>query len=349
MSIPSSRTLPGAAAALITVVFWGSAFAGIRAGLHSYSPDAPRPAAVPCRLRGAAPSSSSDRECGARRFATFRRIVLLGLLGFAFYNIALNIGEQSIPAGPAALLIQTLPIWTALAAIVFLGERLRPWGWIGIAVSFAGALVIALGKGSGFTLSWGGGPDPPRLGLGQRLQHHPEDDAGPLPARWRSRRGPSGRGRCCCCRFPAVWSARCAPPRSPTLSRWSTSGSGRRRLPMSPGRSCFHACPHRARPASCSSCPWSRSSSAGSGCGKPRRCIDLAGGILAMGGVALVNTLGRAKKSSTGRTPGSPHRRSARKKSPRHCRGLALRAAFSYQTFSSDSRPRQVPHEDDRR
>jgi drug/metabolite transporter (DMT)-like permease len=38
MRTPPSRTLPGAAAALITVVFWGSAFAGIRAGLHSYSP-----------------------------------------------------------------------------------------------------------------------------------------------------------------------------------------------------------------------------------------------------------------------------------------------------------------------
>ena len=44
---------------------------------------------------------------------------MLGLLGFAFYNIALNIGEQTIAAGPAALLIQTVPIWTALAATVF--------------------------------------------------------------------------------------------------------------------------------------------------------------------------------------------------------------------------------------
>jgi drug/metabolite transporter (DMT)-like permease len=62
-------------------------------------------------------------------------VALLGLLGFAFSNIALNVGEQSIPSGPAA--------------IIFLGERLQAWGWIGIAVSFGGALVIALGKGSG--------------------------------------------------------------------------------------------------------------------------------------------------------------------------------------------------------
>jgi len=80
---------------------------------------------------------------------------LLGFLGFTFYNLALNTGEQEIPAGPAALLIQTVPIWTALLAMLFLGERLRAWGWLGIAISFSGALVIALSEGQGFQLNWG--------------------------------------------------------------------------------------------------------------------------------------------------------------------------------------------------
>ena len=35
---PPGSTLAIVAAAVATVVFWGSAFAGIRAGLHSYSP-----------------------------------------------------------------------------------------------------------------------------------------------------------------------------------------------------------------------------------------------------------------------------------------------------------------------
>ena len=152
----ASRTIPGAAAAVITVVFWGSAFAGIRAGLHSYSPTH---LALLRFLSASVACAAIVVRPGMRRPALrdIPLVALLGLLGFAFYNIALNIGEQSIPAGPAALLIQTLPIWTALAAIVFLGERLRTWGWIGIGVSFLGALVIALGKGSSITLSWGAG------------------------------------------------------------------------------------------------------------------------------------------------------------------------------------------------
>src|SRR5208337_3116396 len=156
MNAPSSQRLPGAAAAVITVVFWGSAFAGIRAGLHSYSP---AHVALLRFLCASAACAVIVARPGMRRPAIrdVPRVALLGLLGFAFYNIALNIGEQSIPSGPAAILIQTLPIWTALAAIIFLGERLRTWGWIGIAVSFAGALVIAFGKGSGITLGWGAG------------------------------------------------------------------------------------------------------------------------------------------------------------------------------------------------
>jgi drug/metabolite transporter (DMT)-like permease len=152
----SPSALPVAGAALITVLFWGSAFAGIRAGLHSYAPTQ----LALLRFLSASAVLAVFGLFTRMRLPALRDIpliLLLGLLGFAFYNIALNIGELNIPSGPAAVLIQTLPIWTALAAIVFLGERLRVLGWAGIGVSFAGALVIGLGKGSGFGLNWGAG------------------------------------------------------------------------------------------------------------------------------------------------------------------------------------------------
>ena len=95
------------------------------------------------------------RACACLPRRDLPLVLLLGLLGFAFYNIALNIGEQTIASGPAALLIQTVPIWTALAATIFLGDRLRVFGWIGICIGFSGAVVIALGKRGGFALGWG--------------------------------------------------------------------------------------------------------------------------------------------------------------------------------------------------
>ncbi len=150
------RGLSVAGSALITIFFWGSAFAAIRAGLHSYGP------AHLALLRFLTASLVLGILAAATRMRLpslrdVPRALLLGLTGFAFYNVALNVGEMRVPSGPAAVLIQTAPIWTALAAIVFLKERLRAWGWVGIAVSFSGALVIGLGKGSGIGLNGGAG------------------------------------------------------------------------------------------------------------------------------------------------------------------------------------------------
>lgn len=141
------------AAAVVVVFVWSSAFAGIRAGLAGYSPSH---LAV---LRFVVASIAMAVYAAFGRFRLPSRhdllyFLLLGFLGFTFYNLALNTGEVQIAAGPAALLVQTGPIWTALLAVLFLGERLRMWGWLGIAISFLGALVIALGKWGDLSLSW---------------------------------------------------------------------------------------------------------------------------------------------------------------------------------------------------
>ena len=294
MSTRYSRTLPGAAAAAITVVFWGSAFAGIRAGLHSYSPTH---LALLRFLSASAALALIVARPGMRRpvLRDVPLVVLLGLLGFAFYNIALNIGEQSIPSGPAALLIQTLPVWTALAAITFLGERLRTWGWVGIAVSFAGALVIALGKGSGITLSWGAGLillASVSASAYNIIQKSMLDRYRPLEiTTWAIWAGtllllPFAGG--------LVGEVRAAPtadtlavvylgvgPAALAYVTWAVVLS---RLPASRASSILFVVPVIAFLVGW---VW---------LGEAPTLEDLAGGILAMGGVALVNTLGRAKE-----------------------------------------------------
>jgi drug/metabolite transporter (DMT)-like permease len=287
------RTLPVASAALITVLFWGSAFAGIRAGLHSYAP------AQLALLR----FLSASAVLGVFALVTRMRlpalkdvplVLLLGLLGFAFYNIALNIGELRIPSGPAAVLIQTLPIWTTLAAIIFLGERLRPWGWAGIGVSFAGVLVIGLGKGSGFGLNWGAGLillaslSASAYNIIQKsmlVRYRPVDIT-----TWAIWAGtlmlvPFSPG--------LVGQVRAAPladtlavvylgagPAALAYATWAVVLS---RLPATRASSLLFAVPVVAFLVGW---VW---------LGEAPTLIDIAGGVLAMGGVALVNTLGRGR------------------------------------------------------
>ena len=80
-------------------------------------------------------------------------IVIAGLLGITIYHVALNYGEVTVSAGAAALIISSIPIFTALMGRAWLGERLTPWGWVGISVSFAGVALIAFGEDGGLAFN----------------------------------------------------------------------------------------------------------------------------------------------------------------------------------------------------
>jgi drug/metabolite transporter (DMT)-like permease len=145
----TSRTLVAVAFALVV---WASAFAGIRAGLRAYTP------ANLAILRFLVASLVLAVYAG---IAHFRRpelrdipgLILTGTIGITFYNLALNYGETRVTAGAASLLIASTPIWTALAARFWLHEKLTVLGWLGVFVSFAGVALIASGEGEGIRLS----------------------------------------------------------------------------------------------------------------------------------------------------------------------------------------------------
>jgi drug/metabolite transporter (DMT)-like permease len=146
----TSRTFVALAFAL---VIWASAFAGIRAGLRAYSP------ANLAILRFLVASLVLAIYAG---IAHFRRpelrdipgLVLTGAIGITFYNLALNYGETRVTAGAASLLIASTPVWTALGARLWLHEKLTAIGWCGVFVSFAGVALISIGEGGGIHFSF---------------------------------------------------------------------------------------------------------------------------------------------------------------------------------------------------
>lgn len=81
--------------------------------------------------------------------------LLAGLFAFALYNVALNYGQITASAGAASLIIASIPIFTALLAAAFLGERLDGRGWAGIVVGFFGVALITFGEGGNFGVDAG--------------------------------------------------------------------------------------------------------------------------------------------------------------------------------------------------
>ncbi len=129
-------------------MLWASAFAAIRAALDGYTPGH----LTLLRFLVASVVIAGYGLVMRLRLPRSRdlpSIALAGFLGITIYHTTLNYGEVTVTAGSASLLVNTAPVFTALLATGFLGERLRRWGWAGIAVSFLGAALIGFGESAG--------------------------------------------------------------------------------------------------------------------------------------------------------------------------------------------------------
>ena len=136
------------AAVAVTLLLWASAFVAIR----HLGRDVPPGALSLGRLLVASVALGvlvfrRPRTWPARR--DWPLLLLCGVGWFGVYNLALNEAERRIDAGTSALIVQIGPIIVALLATVFLGEKMSRWLLIGMAVGFAGVVVIARGFSSG--------------------------------------------------------------------------------------------------------------------------------------------------------------------------------------------------------
>jgi drug/metabolite transporter (DMT)-like permease len=131
------------AAGLVTVALWASAFVGIRdAGAEIGA----GPLSLGRLLIGGAVLGAlvvRRREALPPR-ADVPRLLLVGLLWFAAYNVILNAAEHRVDAGTAAMLVNVGPIFIALLAGLLLREGFPRPLLLGCAIAFSGAIVIGL-------------------------------------------------------------------------------------------------------------------------------------------------------------------------------------------------------------
>lgn len=129
----------------LTIIFWGSAYVGIRAGLQGYTPGSLALfrffIASICMLifylKGKQPTKLAPGQ--------ILQIAFLGIIGFTIYHVALNFGELTVSAAVASFVISQVPVLITLFAMIFLNEQLTKIGWLGTGVSFTGLLVISFG------------------------------------------------------------------------------------------------------------------------------------------------------------------------------------------------------------
>lgn len=146
------RTL---AALATTIFFWSSAFVGIRVGLHGYTPGALALLRYLTASIAVTPVYFMLRKRARFRARDLFQFFIVGASGFTIYNIALNHGEVSVPAGIASFIVRLIPVFTMLLAITFLKERMNGRALIGVAISFTGIVLIAVGQHGGVKFDMG--------------------------------------------------------------------------------------------------------------------------------------------------------------------------------------------------
>jgi drug/metabolite transporter (DMT)-like permease len=140
---PTRSPVPVLVAVTVTILAWASAFIGIRGVRDDLSPGA---LALGRLLVGTAVLGLLLFRRGWIRPAgrEWGLLAVCGVGWFGVYNVALNAAEHHLDAGTTAMLVNVGPILIAVFAGFFLGEGFPRWLVAGIAVAFAGVVLIGL-------------------------------------------------------------------------------------------------------------------------------------------------------------------------------------------------------------
>jgi drug/metabolite transporter (DMT)-like permease len=153
-------------AGLLTLYFvWGSTYIGIRLGVETIPPFLMAgvrfvvagsallawEALAAWRLRRDPEVAEADRARLPTRREWRDSAIVGGALLFGGMGMV-ALGEKTVPAGIAAILVALLPVWVAVLGRIFFGERLPATVVIGIVVGLVGVVILVgpFGAGNGF-------------------------------------------------------------------------------------------------------------------------------------------------------------------------------------------------------
>ena len=132
---------------LLLAAIWGGSFLFLRMGAGEFGPVA----LTGLRVIGAAllllPLAALRGQAAARGMH-WKPLLVLGVMNSALPFLAYSIAALGVTAGLAAIFNATTPLWGALIAWVWLGDRLAPSRLLGLAIGFLGVLGLAWSNAS---------------------------------------------------------------------------------------------------------------------------------------------------------------------------------------------------------
>jgi drug/metabolite transporter (DMT)-like permease len=81
------------------------------------------------------------------------KIILLSFSGYALYQYLFITGINLTSASNTAVIFGSTPIMISLLSSFFKHEKIKPLGWLGIVLGFAGIYLVISGRAGGFSIS----------------------------------------------------------------------------------------------------------------------------------------------------------------------------------------------------
>ncbi len=142
--IKASSTTVGWAALIAVWLLWGSTYDAIRVGVQEMPPLLM--AGTRYLIAGAIllPIATRGRRPDERpyRVASWRTAAITGGLMLFGGNGLVSVSEQTLPAGIAALLVATVPLWLVVLDAILARRMIRPVIAAGLVLGFAGVAVL---------------------------------------------------------------------------------------------------------------------------------------------------------------------------------------------------------------
>lgn len=135
----------------LSIFSWGSSFVAVKIGLNGLNPfelatyrfTVASLILIPIAL-------ASNFKLPA--WNDFKLILILAVLGVYAYHLTLNYATLNFSPNSISFVANASPVFTTLFAIIFLNEKVRPLGWVGLIVSLIGVYGIT-NSGIGLSLS----------------------------------------------------------------------------------------------------------------------------------------------------------------------------------------------------
>lgn len=141
----AARPVLGIIAALAAVyLVWGSTYLAIRVAVEAYPPF----------LMGAMRMGAAGvlmyavlrwRGVAAPTRAQWRTLVVLSIFMVLLSNGLVNVAEQEVSSGLAAIAVASMPLWAALFSVLR-GQHPSRGEWFGLAIGFVGVLWLNAGS-----------------------------------------------------------------------------------------------------------------------------------------------------------------------------------------------------------